>query len=224
MNIAKAKSWRCPDLLSGAQTSGSLLVFTPDQPGKGFPVRSGAQCPVQWQSPSLPGGHSTVRQRKRNRILRRPWDQMRTWLIVTDCWGLLRDVWSSSRCGSHDLISQVDLVVLGLCLPSSPSWHSSSWRCSWARKAMTVFRTDATTVRTLDGFADHPGWAELSWAELTWPRTRSKDPQKLRWNKDYFLLNHKRAKLCCFVNSEFQNKSSNNCKFIVKEIRQDIEI
>ena len=185
MNIAKAKSWRCPDLLSGAQTSGSLLVFTPDQPGKGFPVRSGAQCPVQWQSPSLPGGHSTVRQRKRNQILRRPWDQMRTWLIVTDCWGLLRDVWSSSRCGSHDLISQVDLVVLGLCLPSSPSWHSSSWRCSWARKAMTVFRRDHA-VEAFAMICSDPSnrqmqrqyglltdsltiLVELSWAELSWP-------------------------------------------------------
>ena len=31
MNIAKAKSWICPDLLSGAQTSGSVLGFISTQ-------------------------------------------------------------------------------------------------------------------------------------------------------------------------------------------------
>ena len=141
MNIAKANSWRCPDLLSGAQTSGSVVGFNPNQPGKESLVRSGVQCPVQWRNPSLRGGHSTARRRKRSRILRRPWNWMRTWSIVTDCWGLLRDEWTSSKCGSHDLISPGALMAWCCVLSSlhctpvggnsreqEKQWSSFNWR------------------------------------------------------------------------------------------------
>ena len=63
--IASTVIW-CPNV-------GILHVFTQVQSDAGCFGQSAAQYRGQWWNPSLPDGHSIVRQKRRNQILRHPW-------------------------------------------------------------------------------------------------------------------------------------------------------